>query len=310
MKRKTHNEYVLEVANLNTSIEVVGIYNGGHTPIMHRCKIDGHEWMANPSGILSGKGCPMCKRLKLHNEKAKTHEQYVKEVEALNDNIIVVGQYIGNRSRILHKCIIDGNIWEAAPRNILAGSGCPVCALERRKILRTKSHEDYVAEVAIVNPNIKVVGQYTGAETKILHRCKIDGYEWDVLPSNVLSGHGCPICNESRGEREISNYLIKHNIDYIPQYTFDKCKNKKVLPFDFYLSEYNACIEYDGEQHYRPIEHFGGEDGFLQRKNNDSIKTAYCDLNNIQLLRIKYDQNVEIELDNFFNNTKLIKEVI
>ena len=310
MKRKTHDEYVLEVSNLNIAVEVVGKYSGGHTPIMHKCKIDGCEWMAPPSGILSGKGCPMCKKLKLHCEKIKTHEQYVQDVERLHDNIIVIGQYAGNRTRILHKCMIDGNTWEAAPRNILDGSGCPVCAIERRKALRTKTHENYVAEVAIINPNIEVIEQYAGAETKILHRCKVDGYEWSVLPSNVLSGHGCPVCNESRGEREISNYLIRRNVDYIPQHTFDNCRNKKTLPFDFYLPEYNVCIEYDGEQHYRPVDHFGGENGFMQRKSNDSIKTSYCNLNNIQLLRIRYDQDVETELNNFFNNTKLIKEAI
>ena len=310
MKRKTHDDYVEEVAKTNPYIEVVGFYCNCHTPIMHRCKIDGNEWMASPANVLRGRGCPKCKSARLRNNKIKTHEQYVEEVKQIHDDIIVVGQYAGNRVCILHKCVVDGHVWEASPNNILKGSGCPLCAIERRSVCRTKSHDEYVCEVKTINPNIEVAEQYVGAETKILHRCKIDGHEWYVLPGNILSGHGCPVCNESRGERDIAHYLNKHNVKYIPQYTFNNCKNQRVLPFDFYLPEYNVCIEYDGEQHYRSVEHFGGENGIKQRQLNDFIKTTYCQTNSIILLRIKYDQNVEVELDKFFNNTKLMKEVI
>ena len=124
-----------------------------------------------------------------------------------------------------------------------------------------------------------------------------------------MEGHGCPVCNDSIGEKEITQYLLSNNIEFIPQYTFDGCKNKKKLPFDFYLPAYNICIEYDGLQHFKPVDHFGGEEGFKQRQYNDSIKNQFCRLNDIQLIRIKYDQDIETELDNFFNNTKLIKEV-
>jgi hypothetical protein len=88
MRRKTHQEYVSEVAIVNPNIEVVGQYINGHTAILHKCKLDGHEWMAMPSNILRGKGCPKCKALKLHNLKVKTHEQYVNEVYNINPNIL------------------------------------------------------------------------------------------------------------------------------------------------------------------------------------------------------------------------------
>lgn len=47
-------------------------------------------------------------------------------------------------------------------------------------------------------------------------------------------------------------------------------------------------IEFDGEQHQKPIEFFGGEEKFLQRKNNDIIKNKYCFNNNILIIRIPY----------------------
>ena len=310
MRKKTHEEYVNELNAINADVHVIGKYSRTHTPIMHRCTIHDYEWMASPANILKGKGCPKCRSLKLRSAKSKTHEQYVKEIRQCNKNIVVLERYINNRTNILHQCLVDNHIWSAAPVNILSGSGCPACASRKQSMERTKKHEDYVEEVYAVNSDIDVVEKYAGAETKILHRCKIDGYEWYALPSNILSGHGCPMCNVSIGEREVKYYLINHNISYIYQHTFDDCKNKKALPFDFYLPDYNACIEYDGEQHFRPVEYFGGEDGFMRRQHNDKIKTTYCKLNNITLLRIRYDQYVSSVLDDFFSNTKLIKEAI
>lgn len=309
MKKKTHEQYVIEVAEINPNIEVVGKYIDTHTPILHKCRVDGYEWMASPGNILRGRGCPKCKALKLHNLKAKQNDQYVSEVAKINPNIVVLGQYAGNKTPVLHMCLLDNYVWYASPDNILHGSGCPKCKAIKISICKTKTHEQYVKEVFEINPYIEVVDIYVNAETKILHRCLIDGCEWDSLPGNILSGHGCPFCNQSIGERQISIYLNKNGFAYIPQHIFNTCKYKKCLPFDFYLPDYNICIEYDGEQHFRPIEYFGGENGFIERKRNDAIKNAYCDKNDIALLRIAYNQDIEIELDNFFNNTKLIKEV-
>ena len=83
------------------------------------------------------------------------------------------------------------------------------------------------------------------------------------------------------------------------QYKFDDCKFKYVLPFDFYLPQYNCCIEFDGEQHYKIIKHFGGFDKFVDTKIRDTIKNEYCKNNDIKLIRISYW--------NFNNIEKILK---
>ena len=93
--------------------------------------------------------------------------------------------------------------------------------------------------------------------------------------------------------------MENNNINYIPQKRFKDCKDNKPLPFDFYLPILNICIEYDGEQHFKSKEHFGGEQGFLTRQKHDQIKTDYCKNNNIPLLRISYKDNIEEKLNNF-----------
>lgn len=86
----------------------------------------------------------------------------------------------------------------------------------------------------------------------------------------------------------------------IPQYTFDGCRNKKQLPFDFFLPDLNTVIEYQGKQHFEPIKYFGGDVQFEKRTINDNIKRNFCQDNNIPLLEIKYDENIEEVLVNHF----------
>lgn len=106
--------------------------------------------------------------------------------------------------------------------------------------------------------------------------------------------HSCG-CGEhdSVGEKLVAGILNESGISYIQNYRFGDCRNILPLPFDFYIPEYNTCIEYDGIQHFKPIEYFGGEEEFYKRQNNDNIKNHYCVDNNIQLIRIPYTLSEE-----------------
>lgn len=89
----------------------------------------------------------------------------------------------------------------------------------------------------------------------------------------------------------VAQILENNNIQYVPQYRFDDCKYKGQLSFDFYLPEYNICIEYQGKQHYVPIEYFGGQKNFETQIHRDNIKKEYCNKNNILLIDIPYTYN-------------------
>jgi hypothetical protein len=103
----------------------------------------------------------------------------------------------------------------------------------------------------------------------------------------------CPSCNKYTGENKIEEYLINNNISHINQYKFLGCKYKKVLRFDFYLPDYNLLIEYQGIQHYEPVDFAGkgnkwAEKQFETNQIKDKIKRDYCKNNNINLLEIPY----------------------
>lgn len=298
-RSKTHDEYVLELSIKNPNIEVIGKYSGALTKIQHRCLTHDVYWYTTPSRALQGVGCEMCHSEKISASKYKTHEQYVNEVSKINPNIVVIGKYIEARVQILHKCTLHNVEWLAYPDNILRGCGCPKCGGEKIGDRLRKTHEQYVEDLKSVNRDVVPIEMYVDSFTPILHRCLVDGNEWYAKPVNILSGCGCPQCNGSHGERFIKLWLDDHDVKYGQQKTFDDCVDKKPLPFDFYLPQYNCCIEYDGEQHYKPVDYFGGEEYFKYVVKHDNIKTNYCKDNNIKLLRIPYYANIEKELNNF-----------
>ena len=139
--------------------------------------------------------------------------------------------------------------------------------------------------------------EYINATTKVIIICPLHG-EFKQTTNNHLTGFGCPSCNESKGELRIKEYLNSKNINFKIQFKFKNCKNLEtnyLLPFDFYLPKYNICIEFDGMQHFKPIEHFGGEIAFKKLQHRDNIKINFCKNNNIKLLRIPYNKFNDIE---------------
>lgn len=296
-RTKTHNQYVEELKINNPIIEVVEEYKGSLTEILHRCTVHNYEWMVSPANILKRNGCPKCNK-KYH----KTHNDYVEELKKSNPNLQVVGTYINAKTKILHKCLIHNIDWMVSPDNALKGVGCKKCVVEATITRCTKTNEQYIRELSTKNSNIEVLEEYQNTITPILHRCKICNHKWMAAPSNLLSGTSCPMCNISNGEYQVKDWLEKHNYIYEPQKKFSDCKDKNPLPFDFYLPEYNVCIEYDGEQHYKPVSFGSGnkkhiEEIFEYTQRHDQIKNEYCKSKGIRLIRIPYFDDVKEKLD-------------
>ena len=111
-----------------------------------------------------------------------------------------------------------------------------------------------------------------------------------VSAQNLLTGHTTSCgCIRSQGELKIIQLLTKMNIEFVQQYSIlGLCGASKPLRFDFYISDYNIIIEYQGQQHYFPNDYFGGENQFKEQIANDNKKKEYCKDNNIKLIEIPY----------------------
>lgn len=112
----------------------------------------------------------------------------------------------------------------------------------------------------------------------------------------------------SKQEAELANYLIKKGISFVQQKTFEWCKNKKPLPFDFLITveEYDFLVEIQGEQHYKFIPYFHiKQEKFLEQQRRDEIKKTTARENDMDLLCIKYDTNVVETFDEYMSKQKI-----
>ena len=158
-KRKTHEDFVLQVRNKFPNIGVVGTYIGNKTKIEFQCLADGcnNKWMARPDNILSGYGCPECAKKKISAALSKTHDEFVNEVAIKNPCVQVIGEYVSDNVKIEFQCNNPdcGHKWLATPDKIVHQiTGCPECAKINRAKKKTKTYEEFVSSVREKNPNI------------------------------------------------------------------------------------------------------------------------------------------------------------
>lgn len=274
-------------------------YKNFNSEIKVKCNDCGNEWIAIGKNLLRGRGCKKCAILK----QRKSNDKFVEEfISNYGNKYELLSDYLNGNTKIKVKCKKCDNIWETKPYHLShTKSECPKCMHKKRGINSTKSQNQFVKDVYEKHQNkYIVVGNYINAKTKIEIKCNECDNNWKIVPYSLLQGVGCPICNQSKGENAIAIYLKEKGINYESHYTFDKCRNKNPLPFDFYLPKLNSCIEYDGVQHFKPVEFFGGEEKFLYNRENDDIKNIFCKDNKIRLIRISYKQfkNINKILEN------------
>ncbi|MFA5150860.1 MAG: hypothetical protein WC433_08215 [Candidatus Omnitrophota bacterium] len=271
------------------------IYQGYRkTRVDYICE-NGHEGNANFANLQQNKGCMKCRIIKNANRCRKSYENAIKQLYKKRPNwIFDPFEYKNVQTRIYYTCD-KGHKHHATFLNIIKGRGCPFCS--KYKIRRNQEQAElYVQSLRptwIFDPFI-----YKGAFTRVYYTCE-KGHKHSATINN-LGRYGCPYCNESIGERIIETILKDKSIKYIRQYRFENCCSKRKLPFDFYLPDYNTCIEYDGELHFKCVKYFGGIKAFRKTKMRDKIKTNYCKNNNIKLVRINYKQRNNIS--NILNN--------
>lgn len=187
--------------------------------------------------------------------------------------------YNGIKSKVKVKCK-QGHISEIRFDRLRNIKKCPQCSKNEQMFTY-----QYVKGF-IESKGYKILSKkYNGCEKKLLLSCA-NNHNFLCTFTNFKNANvRCPVCDNSKGEREIAYILNKNNINYISQYKFENCRDKKELPFDFYLVDFNIAIEFDGKQHFELVEIFKN---FKETIWHDILKNIYCEDNNIKLLRIPY----------------------
>ena len=242
----------------------------------------------------------------------KSLRTLLKEKECRSCKIISKSKLVNPEIKIIKlsgsiaSCLCDkDHEYEQDIRNLLDGKGCRKCYENEVKI-SLEEIKNKIAEIhgdSYVYSDINLV---KNIKSKISISCK-KRHIFNQKLSNHLQGKGCPICKESFGERMISKILEDMKIKFDKQFKFKDCKFKNELKFDFFLPEMDCCIEYDGIQHFKPIDRFGGKEEFEKVKIKDKIKDGYCRKNNIHLIRINYLDNIEEKLKSSINELISLK---
>lgn len=239
--------------------------------------------------FLEGRGCYNCKRLLFK-------DQFIKKSKILHyDNYDYSKvNYTNANSKVIIGCKKCGTFFNQRLSAHLEGEGCPRCNIIRQ----LSTNEDFIRkskEIYGDRYDYSLV-DYKTNKNKVKIRCKKHNYVFEQSPNSHLRGQGCPICNESKGEMKVRNFLFSNNIKYFRNYRFLDCRYKKPLPFDFYLPDHNTCIEFDGIQHFEKRDYDTNIENFENRKIRDSIKDDFCKKNNINLIRISYKENIAEKL--------------
>jgi very-short-patch-repair endonuclease len=237
-----------------------------------------------------------------------TKEEDIKEYISSNSNCVYVSGYINARSKITLKCLC-GSEFQTNFMSFKAGKKhCHSC---KPKPFNKFSDSD-IARVIASESDCEYVSGWIDGKSNFKIKCKC-GNEFVTMLSNFRNGKKrCCKCvkSQSSGEKRIEDWLTANDVDYISEKRFSDCRSKRALPFDFYLPSQNICIEYDGEQHFRNHLSFGKGDSLDLVQQRDAIKTKYCSLKNIKLIRIPYikAKNIEVILNEQVN-TEIINQI-
>lgn len=277
-------------------------YVNAKTNIIIMCSIHG-KFKQNPRVHLRGSGCQQCgknKSLKAARSIKINWNDYVKKANDKHNNKYQYLEEGFENKKIKIICPVHGEFMQNKYDH-LNGRGCRKCYNATIKLRDASNTIEFIKKAKKIHGDRYdyTSTNYNTAHVKIKIQCPIHGM-FIQTPHQHLRGEGCPRCKKSKGELSILKFLQENNIPFTEQKTFNECADKQKLQFDFYLPDHNTCIEFDGIQHFKPIQAWGGNQELLNIQRRDRLKNDFCNKNNINLLRIKYNEKVESKLRDFF----------
>jgi len=298
MFKKTTEQFIADANKVHNKVfdYSLSIYNGSKIPIKIKCP-NGHIFEQKPNDHLNGFGCRICSGWgNLINNKGE-FEKRAKEIHG-NKYDYSKSIYENHDKPLIIICYKHGEFIQSPKCHLVLKHGCIKC---KNEILNQLARNKAFDKNKFIKLSTETHGNkydyskvnYFNMVNKVEIICYKHGSFFQSPKCHINQNQGCPKCKISKGEIKILNFLENNNIKYIHQHSFPLCKNKRILLFDFYLPNYNLCIEFDGIQHNKSIKIFGGEEGFKYIQYNDKIKNKFCLKNNIKLIRIKYNQNIE-----------------
>lgn len=283
-------------------------YQGANEKVCIICPEHGEFWQRAAHHI-TGHNCPKCGGKVSGDRLRKTTKQFIEEARKVHGDKYDYSKtnYINNKTYINIICPKHG-IFKQLSTSHLQGRGCPECGIKKASYKRSSNTEQFIEKANKVHNNKYNYDKvnYTNNHTIVTIICPEHG-EFNQFPSKHLCGHGCPKC-KLKSQTKLYEKLKAS----FPNKEILFEVGKEVVPwlglqrFDIYFTKYNIAIEYNGQQHYVPVEYFGGELKFQNQLEYDELKRQKCKENNCTLFEIRYDYSEQDYNNLIININKII----
>lgn len=302
-KNKFLKKFKEENATRRNAYKIVGKYIDYNTPIKMLHKTCNRTFDVIPSQFInSHTGCTLC-----YGTPRYTQEEAAEILRKINSPYTLASTYRGMHKKCEFYCPRCKKTFPSELASIRRGEGCPRCANKRRSEAHMKSNDDFIKELKELGlyDDYRPVENYKGSHELIyVEHLKCHG-KYPVTPNHLLRGSSCPFCSDkskSRGERWLLKYLSSRKIKFEYQKSFKGLRDKNLLSYDIYIPSINLLIEYNGIQHYKSCNYFGGVSRFKNQQKHDQMKSEYARINNINLLTIPYMVNTYAKLRDYLNS--------
>lgn len=264
-------------------------YKGRHEKVGMRHEKCGYQWMVEAGAFLGNRGqagsrCPSCA-----GNITKTASSFKDEVRATSrgEYEMVSDSYINAHTKVTIKHHVCGNEYDVVPMSYTRGNRCPFC--DNKRIDNTEVNRRVVA---MTDGEFSLSSDYRDAFSHLELKHKVCGHSARTTLAKLDSGFypRCTYCHpKSRGEAVIAK-VLRYDLqeEFEQQKRFKGIKDSPTASYDFFLPSRGILIEYQGEQHYRPVKYFGGEKQFKDQLRRDKAKRNFAEEKGFTLLCIPY----------------------
>jgi len=247
------------------------------------------EFLQTPASHIKGRNCPKCTGHFMDKDFfINKANQLYKDNSGISLYDYSLVDYIDSSTHVTIICHktdpitgLEHGSFSKTPNKHLGGQGCPICGNESIGLKLRLSNDEFLQKA--FPQEYEYLTEYITAKEKIHIKCKKCDHKFWQEAFSHLSGCGCPVCNESKLEKEVTKYFKEHNINHEKQKKFDWLGRQSL---DFYLPDYNIAIECQGIQHFEPKDFFGGDNGLAEIVKRDNKKLEKCLSNNIKMIYV------------------------
>jgi DNA-directed RNA polymerase subunit RPC12/RpoP len=309
---KSHNPYTLEniqtyIYNNGGTAKVLSTkWSGGRNKIKLLCQECGAEYEVRWGHIYYNKKfqCNKCAYKDPHNKSTQEETNKICQKHGYN---IIDSTYVSRHN------------FDMVDKYGYKYSNASVYTLDSRtnRMMKFSQENKYQIEnmrlyIDKNNLNLKILSKENIDTKKGYLRaiCSQCGKEFEIQWGNIIYYHHnrCPVCSKAESNYEfiIEEFLKEISVEYVREKRFSWCRNKRELPFDFYLPDYNTIIEVHGAQHYEENNFFTKT--LEEQQEIDMYKKECCLRNGLKYIEIPYWEIKET--GNFKNiiSQNLIKE--